>query len=277
MKNKNLFIVLLLLFPYWVWAQSYSVKRLDAIEGLTSNYVLSIAQDKQGFLWFATEEGLNKFDGIRFVPYYKGAPGKLSITGNELNYLLDDPVDSVLWIATQRAGLNAYNYGNNTFTAYKYDSKDPNSLATNDVTSVRPASDGNLWITTYWNGVDYLDKKTGHFIHYNMKTVPGMVSNNIWSVADNGDGKLYIGHVFDGFSVLSIKDRKIKNFRHNPADPKSLPSDGVMCVYADKDGNIWVGTGGGLALFDPEEETFILFKDPEKRFSIGFRHQANEG
>lgn len=43
-----------------------------------------------------------------------------------------------------------------------------------------------------------------------------------------------------------------------------------MCVYADKDGNIWVGTGGGLALFDPEEETFILFKDPEKRFSIGF-------
>lgn len=127
-----------------------------------------------------------------------------------MNYLLDDPVDSVLWIATQRAGLNAYNYGNNTFTAYKYDSKDPNSLATNDVTSVRPASDGNLWITTYWNGVDYLDKRTGHFIHYNMKTVPDMVSNNIWSVADNGDGKLYIGHVFDGFSVLSIKDRKIK-------------------------------------------------------------------
>lgn len=264
MKNKNLFIVLLLLFPLWVWAPPYSVKRLGAIEGLTSNYVLSIAQDKQGFLWFATEEGLNKFDGIRFVPYYKGAPGKLSITGNELNYLLDDPVDSVLWIATQRAGLNAYNYGNNTFTAYKYDSKDPNSLATNDVTSVRPASDGNLWITTYWNGVDYLDKRTGHFIHYNMKTVPDMVSNNIWSVADNGDGKLYIGHVFDGFSVLSIKDRKIKNFRHNPADPKSLPGDGVMCVYADKDGNIWVGTGGGLALFDPEEETFILFKDPDK-------------
>ena len=74
MKNKNLFIVLLLLFPLWVWASPYSVKRLDAIEGLTSNYVLSIAQDKQGFLWFATEEGLNKFrSNCPFLCYYKSA------------------------------------------------------------------------------------------------------------------------------------------------------------------------------------------------------------
>ena len=60
---KNIFIFLLLLLPGYLGAQSYSVKKLGAMEGLSNNGVLSIAQDKQGFLWFATEEGLNKFDG----------------------------------------------------------------------------------------------------------------------------------------------------------------------------------------------------------------------
>ncbi len=231
------------------------------MEGLSNNSVLSMAQDKQGFLWFATEEGLNKFDGIRFISYYKGIPDKLNITGNELNCLLDDPVDSVLWIGTQRAGLNAYNYINNTFTVYKHNPDDSNSLITDDVTNIKPAVDGNLWITTYWNGIDYLDKSTGHFTHYNTETVQGLGSNNIWSVADGGDGNLYVAHAFHGFSIISLKDKKAKNFRHDPNDPHSLPGDGVVCVYKDKNGNIWLGTSGGLALFNPEAENFIRFKE----------------
>ena len=118
---KNILVLLLLVLPECIWAQSYSVKKLGAMEGLSNNNVLSIAQDKQGYLWFATEEGLNKFDGVHFISYYKDIPDKLHITGNELNCLLDDPIDSILWIGTQRAGLNAYNYSNNTFTIYKHD------------------------------------------------------------------------------------------------------------------------------------------------------------
>ena len=152
---RNIYILLFLLFPVWMSAQPYSVKRLGVIEGLSNNNVLSITQDKQGFLWFATEEGLNKFDGTRFLSFYKGIPDKLSITGNELNRVLDDPVDSVLWIATQRAGLNAYNYADDTFTVYRRDSLNPNGLIANDVTDIKPAADGNLWIATYWSGIDF--------------------------------------------------------------------------------------------------------------------------
>lgn len=258
---KNTCILLFLLFPLLLLAQPYSVKRLGTIEGLSNNNVLSITQDKQGFLWFATEEGLNKFDGTRFISYYKGIPDKLSITGNELNCVLDDPVDSILWIATQRAGLNAYNYADDTFTVYKRDSLNPNGLIANDVTDIKPAVDGNLWIATYWSGIDYLDKKTGNFVHYNTQTVPELCSNQVWTITDGEDGKLYIGHVFDGLSVLSVKEKRVKNFKHDPADPKSLPANGVTCIYRDRNGNIWVGTGNGLALFNPEEGNFIHFKD----------------
>ena len=261
---RKIFVLWLLLLSVVSLAQPYTVKQLGIEKGLSNNYVVSIAQDKQGFLWFATEEGLNKFDGTRFITYLKNEDlTRQGITGNELNCLLDDPQDSILWIGTQRAGLNAYDYVNNTFLCYRHDDENPESLITDDVTKIVAATDGNLWITTYWRGVDYFDKKAGKFIHYNTQTVPGLASDNIWSVVDGGDGKLYMGHVHHGFSVLSLKDKKVKNFMHDPEDPVSLPGNGVTCIYKDLSGNIWLGTDRGLALFNPEDENFIHFHHSE--------------
>ncbi len=260
---KKALLSLLACLPLLLPAQFYSVKQLGLREGLSNNHVVSIAQDKKGFLWFATEEGLNRFDGIQFIPYYKKEKGNIlqSITGNELNCLLDDPTDSILWIGTQRAGLNAYNYANNTFTIYKHDDQNPESLVTDDITKIAPATDGNLWICTYWNGIDYFDKHTGKFTHYNTQTVPGLTSNQIWTVVENGDGLLYIGHVNHGFSILSTRDKQVKNFTHNPQNSRSLPDNEVTCIYKDPNANIWIGTGKGLALFNPETEEFVPFND----------------
>ena len=71
-------LFLFLLSVYQSAAQTYSVKRLGIEQGLSNNYVVSITQDKQGFLWFATEEGLNKFDGTHFITYYKNDPSQNS-------------------------------------------------------------------------------------------------------------------------------------------------------------------------------------------------------
>ncbi|MDR0939989.1 MAG: response regulator [Mediterranea sp.] len=257
--RRRLFLGLLLL-PSSLWAEgSYPIRQLGMDKGLSNNYVVSIAQDKAGFLWFATEEGLNKFDGTRFITYYKDERGTGSITGNELNCLIDDPSDSILWIGTQRAGLNAYDYAAGTFACYRHDEADPGSLATDDVTKILPSHDGNLWIATYWQGIDYFDKRTRRFVHYNQETVPGLVSNHVWSIAEDGGRHLYIGHANHGFSVLSLKDRTVKNFVHDPASPYSLPGNTVKCVYRDDNGNIWVGSDRGLALFDPDTERFIRF------------------
>lgn len=259
---KKILLSIFLCLPFLLSAQPYTIKHLSIREGLSNNHVVSIAQDKRGSLWFATEEGLNKFDGIRFLTYYKEeTTGKQSITGNELNCLLDDPVDSILWIGTQRAGINAYNYANDSFITYRHNENNPESLVTDDITKIIAASDGNLWICTYWKGVDYFDKQTGQFTHYNTETVPGFASNHIWSAIDGGNGLLYIGHVDRGFSILSIKDKTVKNFTHEPQNPNSLPGNEVTCVYKDKSGNIWIGTDRGVVLFNPEAESFIPFDD----------------
>ncbi len=76
--KRHIASILFLFLPsvYQSAAQTYSVKRLGIEQGLSNNYVVSITQDKQGFLWFATEEGLNKFDGTHFITYYKNDPHK---------------------------------------------------------------------------------------------------------------------------------------------------------------------------------------------------------
>ena len=146
-------------------AQSHSIKRLGIEQGLSNNYVISIAQDKQGFLWFATEEGLNKFDGTRFITYYKNDLSQSSqgITGNELNRVYADNKRPIIWIATQRDGLNAYNYNKQAFTAYSHNPDDPHSLITNDVTDIAPSAqhEDGLWISTYYRGIEYLDINSG--------------------------------------------------------------------------------------------------------------------
>lgn len=249
-------------------AQPYSITHLRLKDGLSNDHVVSIAQDKKGFLWFATEEGLNRFDGIRFTSYYKEENNfQTGLTGNELNCLLDDPTDSILWIGTQRAGLNAYNYVTNSFIAYRTHPNDTQGLITDDITQIIPAADGNLWISTYWKGVEYFDKHKKTFIHYNTSNIQGLKSDQIWSIAEGNDGKLYIGHVHEGFSVMDIKDRKAQNYQYNPTSSTSLPGNEVTCVYKDNNGNIWIGTNKGLALFNPTDENFIAFNDPSNKLS----------
>ena len=102
MKNTLLFLGLIILLVAKSGAQPYTIKRLGVEDGLSSNYVVGITQDKQGCMWFATEGGLNKFDGRQFT-VYKKYTSKLS--ANELNCVCADPRDNKVWIGTQREGL----------------------------------------------------------------------------------------------------------------------------------------------------------------------------
>lgn len=250
------------------YSYPYYVERLGVMDGLSNNYVLDITQDKLGFVWFATEEGLNMLNGNEIISYFKN--DKNSITGNELNCVLDDPTDSLLWIGTQRAGLNVYDYVNDKFISYVHEGNNPDALITNDITDLTPSHDGNIWISTYWGGVDYFDKKTGKFIHYNRSTMPGLKSNKVWTVCDTNDGYLYLGHVESGMSVISLAERTVVNYMHDAGDPSSLPGNEVNAIFKDSYGNIWIGTNNGLALFDAPNRRFIDFSsiDPRLKYYV---------
>ena len=253
--------------------QDLSLTRIGVERGLSNNHVVGIVQDKQGFIWVATDEGLNRFDGHNFRTFFKEEQSaRGSITGNELNCILDDPRLPVLWIGTARAGLNAYDYEKDEFTAYSHDPSDPSSLITDDVTYVAPAADGGIWVSTFWRGIDHLDPKTGKFTHFNASTVKGMPDASVWTMTDGGDGFLYVAHEHHGLTVIDVRHMTARNFMPDPKRQDALPSANISCVYKDSMSNIWVGSDAGLSLFDCEEGSFVDFS----RYHPALRHKVSD-
>lgn len=239
-----------------VSAQPYAIKRLGVEDGLSSNYAVSIAQDRKGYVWIATESGLNRFDGHQFDVYTKSNSG---LGGNELNVVLADPYENKVWIGTQRDGLCYFDYETEAISRIP---STGNHMLGNDITDLSVADDSGLWITHYHLGIDHYDRKSRMFTSYSSKDVEGLEGNN-WVSREDGDGNLYIGHHLGGLSIVSLKDRTARNYRHDPDDPYSIPDNEVRALCIDKDKNVWVGTDNGLALFNPQSGKFTTFRHME--------------
>lgn len=268
---SRLMSLILCFLPLIIQASPLSIQRITTEDGLSNGYIMGIAQDRKGFIWFSTESGLNRYDGKQFRIYKRESPlnEKLSVSGNELNRVYADKFDDIIWVATQREGLNAFHTENEEFIHYRHNSEDDASLITNDVTDVVNSHNGNLWVATYWRGFDYLDRKTGKFTHYHTGTLPNLASDHIWSVAENNKGILFVGHVNEGLTVFNPTTKEIRNFRNDKANPHSIPGNQVYKVFVDKNDNLWVGTDRGLGLFDVENGNFTVFKhDPYNKESL---------
>lgn len=259
--KKTLFAVFICVMGHIVaLAQKYQVRPLDLEQGLSCNYVLSIAQDKYGFLWFATEEGLNRFDGNSFFTYYKQRD-RQGISSSELNCVIDDAKEPVAWIGTKNDGLNSFNYQTEEWHSYKHDGKNPSSIATNDITHITPSANGKLWITTYWKGVELFDPETKRFVHFDKNRVKGLPDNQLWCVLDLGNGNLLVGHVKSGLSIIDTQRLTARNFKHNDQDIFSISGNEVICLYRDKKGTIWIGTNVGIDIYDPLSQRFLHVAD----------------
>lgn len=244
------------------------IVKLGIEEGLSNENVISIAQDRDGFIWIATKDGLNRFDSNSFQVYKSSENEPNTICSNVLNYVYADKHDDVIWIASEKDGVDAYNYKSRVFTHYEHDYSNPeaNDLGANGVTHIDGDEHGNIWFATYDGGIDVLNRETGRFTNYNVQNTPGLGSNYNWCVLYDTDERVFAGHVTEGFSIINPKTGKAVNYKHNPGDPASLPDNTVTCMFIDSKNQIWIGTRNGLALFDPETGKMQNFfhdnKDP---------------
>lgn len=234
-------------------AQRHSISHFGVENGLSNNYILSLAQDRKGYIWIATESGLNRFDGRQFTVYNKNNSG---LSSNELNALLADPVEDKVWIGTQRDGLCCFDYATETITSLK---SPDHGLISNDIPYLAAAADSGIWITHYHMGVQHFDPRRNVFRNYDRSSIPHLPWG-CWTAMEDGRGNLYIGHVKDGLSIVDIKRKTLRNFRHRAGDPSSLPGDEVYSLCIDRDKNVWVGTNQGAALFRPATDKFISFR-----------------
>jgi len=234
-------------------AQPDHAKYLSLQEGLSSRQVIDVAHDKNGFIWVATEMGLNRFASNSFKQYYKAekADGS-SVNSNEINTLLYD--DDHLYIGTRANGLNVYDLKTNRFSYHLHNPKDRNSIATNDITDIIKARNGKLWLATYHQGVQRFDPVTQTFERFNKSQLAALSENSVWTLAEDKSGLLYIGHVNGGVSILNPDTREVRLIRNTNAQ-SFIPDNEVKALFCDSKNNIWIGTRKGLAVYHPLTKT----------------------
>jgi len=250
---------------------AFRIDKIGVEEGLSNNNVVSITQDRDGFIWICTKDGLNRFDSHTFKIFKTSDSDSNSLCSNMLNFVFADPLDDVVWIASEKNGVDAYHYKTHRFIHYEHDYHAPekNDLSANGVTFIDSDEQGNLWFATYDAGVDCLNRENQQFTNYNPSNTPGLGSNYNWCVLYDTEEKIYVGHVNDGFSILNKKTGTAVNFKHDPDDPFSLANNTVTSIFKDSGDRIWIGTRNGLTLFDPETRHMVNFReDPRNKQSI---------
>jgi ligand-binding sensor domain-containing protein/signal transduction histidine kinase len=198
-------------------------------DGLPQNYVVAIVQTHDGYIWLATQEGLVRFDGIKFTVYDKRNTHE--IKDNNIQALYEDR-RGTLWFGTEGGGLTGLREGK----FFSYSTKD--GLPSDIVDAIFEDHNGDLWIGTA-AGLGKL--KDGKFSTLTVKD--GLASDTIIALYEDREGNLWIGT--DGAGLGQYKDGRINTF----TTKEGLANDLVRAICEDAEGNLWIGTRDGLSKF----------------------------
>lgn len=230
---------------------------ISLAEGLSQSTVYCIFQDSRGFMWFGTEDGLNKYDGYTFTFYKCDPRNPYSLSNNFVIDITENLYNGDLWIGTWGGGLNRLDRKSGTIEPFKHVPNDSTSLASNDISALFIDSRGRLWIGTH-NGLDRYDQKTGKFIHHsNNPNDPSLISDNmIKTICEDNQGYLWIGTRNGGLNRFEPQTGQFLVFQHQENDPTSLIDNNIIELFLDHKGSLWVGTNTGLNHYDEKSNRF---------------------
>ena len=213
-----------------------------------SGGVVSITQDKYGFLWLAGH-GLYRHDGYSFKPY-RHEPGDPDSLADETVRVVFRDRTGILWIGTNSGGLDRLDPAQDTFVHYRHEPGNERSLTGNNVARIYEDRSGQLWIGTH-SGLDRLDAASGSFIHYrhDPQDAGSLSSNEITAIFEDRSGDLWVGTA-SGLNRLDRGTGRFSHFLPDPADPQSVGHNYVSCIREDHAGVLWVAIGSWLSSFD---------------------------
>jgi len=246
-------------------------EHISVEQGLSQSTVLCVLQDKKGFLWFGTEDGLNKYDGYEFE-IFRSVPGDTnSLSNNAVRAIIEDS-SGMLWIGTYGGGVDKFDPAARKFTHYQNEPGNPNSLSHNFIQTIFEDRGGVLWIGTFGGGLDKLLPKTGIFTHYRVDPAnPNSLSNDeVRDICQDQQGILWIG-TSKGLNRLDPQTGIFKHYTVDPGNPNSLSNNFIFTIIRDQVGMLWIGTyGGGLNKFDPITGNFTRYQtDDQNPNSLG--------
>ena len=230
-------------------------RRLATADGLSQDKVVAIVQDRRGFMWFGTGQGLNRYDGHSFV-VHRIDPDNPANMGHDFVRAVVEDRRGYLWVGAY-PGIFRYDPATERSVRYVHDPNDPKSFSGDSVASITADSRGHLWIATLDSGLDRLDPATGTFTHYRndgtgqfvgwLRRVTEDTRGDIWFVGDRG-----LFH-------LNVQTGQIT--RPAPGSERVSASD----IHQDGTGRFWMLTSKpvvGLVSYDPRTGQFAEYSLP---------------
>ena len=245
-------------------------ERLSLEQGLSQSTVYALVQDASGFLWFGTQDGLNKYDGYEFTVYRPDPEDPNSLSGHYVRALAVDS-EGALWIGTFGDGLDRLDRSSGQVTHYENRLSSRYSLSSDVVLALYEDRAGTMWIGTA-AGLNRYDRVRDRFVRY--RHVDGdarSLSHDVVRVIyEDREGVLWLGTEGGGLDRFDRDSQRFTHYRHFASDPGSLGSNVVLAVHQDREGVLWVGTdGGGLNYLDPSTGDFERYQhDPANPHSL---------
>ncbi|MEO8086869.1 MAG: two-component regulator propeller domain-containing protein [Bacteroidota bacterium] len=261
--KKIFYFISLLLLCIAAWAQpatpSLRFGRLGTDKGLSNATVYCSFMDSQGYLWFGSEDGLNKYDGYTF-DIYKSIPSDSSSLSNNIIRCIFEDSHNNLYVGTDN-GLNQYNRVNGSFTRFMHDAKNKNSISNNLIYAMCEDHSGTVWIGTS-EGLNAYNISTGKFTTFDdvlQKTIL-LSSNFITAIHADEKNNLWIGTAKNGVNIYNMTSKTLEILQHDEGNSNSLTEDEITCLFEDKSGNEWIGTlNGGVNKYNPATKSFSTY------------------
>jgi ligand-binding sensor domain-containing protein/anti-sigma regulatory factor (Ser/Thr protein kinase) len=256
---KYCLLVILLLISTAAPGQ-YTFRQIKVEDGLSQSTITSILQDKKGYMWIGTGNGLNKYNGYTFKLYSNVIDDSTSISSNVVTSMFEDS-RGILWLGTVDGVLNRYEREAETFTRFNVTSdlkvitipdqqyyNYPISFSRNNnnsLTSITEDPDGSLWIGTWGKGIIKFNPESGKKIHFHSGTEDNTLSHNrVTRIIKDSYGKIWVGTLGGGLNRITQDKNGIhfKIFKNHQNDLYSLSDNKVVSLYEDREKNIWAGT-----------------------------------
>ncbi|RPH99826.1 MAG: PAS domain S-box protein [Calditrichaeota bacterium] len=254
-------------------AQELLFTTLDVEKGLNSDQVTSIIQDRRGFMWMGTPNGLTVYDGVKCYSLSDGDTINPLIPNNHVNSLLEDRQGNI-WVGTA-AGLSCIAPDRSSALFFEADPSAEGKLTSSYITSLFEDDQGIIWAGTSWglNAFDVQQSTWKRFL-FDLEQKGSEDKNRIWHVAGDPDGSLWIA-TDSGLFKLNTRTYEHHLIRQQQGQNDGLISNHVRSVAFDQEGNLWIGTLGGLDLYNPHTLKFTHYYNQNDSADVISKNRIN--
>jgi signal transduction histidine kinase/ligand-binding sensor domain-containing protein/DNA-binding response OmpR family regulator len=237
------------------FTQDHIFEHITTGEGLSQSTVNAVIQDRQGFMWFGTNDGLDKYDGYTLERYSHIKNNFNSLNKNTILSLYEDK-EGIIWIGTYGGGLNRFDFALQEFSHLENNSANQNSLSNNQVFEIFEDSEGAFWIGTE-QGVDLFYKDENKFEKVDNRL--GIHFGKTEAITEDRQGDIWIagGNGVFRYSRLHKTYQRLVLF---PEQMAEMPGSFVWDVYVDRRGDLWVGSIWGLSKYNYISGDFAHYK-----------------